>query len=293
MIQGIAYMVTGIGLLSLMDALVKWLGEGGVHPMQLIAMRSWIIVCLFLLFYASRKQGATLKPNNALAVHGRSALGFFAPLLFFLSLQYLPIANVTVTFFSSTFMITVLSWPILKERVGWHRIMAIVVGFIGVLIAVETRGDVMDWRGYVLCLLGSLAYSVLFITGRLLSRSESTVALVFSFNLVLGLIATLLLPWFWQAVDRTQLLYILLFSLLALFGHLCITKAFAHSPVGVLAPYEYTALFWAVITGYLIWGDVPGLRVWIGATLIIGAGLYVIYRESLNKRQTTLISDHK
>lgn len=278
-LSGILYMVAGIFLLSTMDAMAKWLVKETLDPLQLIAIRSWFVIVMMFGYFTLIKRRVQLQPTRPVAQMVRGMFGVLAPYCFFTSLKTLPLADATVIFFSSTFMITALSWPLLRERVGVHRWSAVVIGFIGVLIAMRPEGG-GKIVSYMYCLVGSLTYSLLFISGRWLSRTETVASLVFSFNLALAVVCTLLLPLVWVPVSSTIVMMIFVFSLLALSGHLCITSAFSKAAVGVIAPFEYTALVWAVLLGYLVWQDIPGWNVVTGAAIIILCGLYVIYRES-------------
>ena len=279
---GIIYMVLGIFLLSVMDAVAKWLVEDTLDPLQLITVRSWIVVTLLFVYYSIGNRRSEIKPNRPVAQGIRGIFGVLAPYCFFKSLQTLPLADASVIFFSSTFMITALSWPLLKEKVGAHRWTAVLIGFAGVVIAMNPQGT-GDLNSYLFCLMGSLSYALLFISGRWLSKTESVVSLVFTFNLGLGFICTMLVPFVWVPMTKELVLIIFLFSILALSGHLSLTTAFSKSPVGVIAPFEYTALIWTVLLGYFIWNDIPTTNVIIGATVIVACGLYVIYRESKQK----------
>ncbi len=276
---GIIYMIAGIFLLSVMDAVAKWLVEDTLDPLQLITVRSWFVVTVLFVYYSIKKQRNAIKPTRPIAQSIRGMLGFFAPYCFFKSLQTLPLADTTVVFFSGTFMITALSWPLLKERVGIHRWAAVIFGFIGVVIAMKPQGD-GQLIGYLYCLTGSLAYALLFISGRWLSKTESVVSLVFMFNFGLAIVCTLLVPLVWVPMTQQLIIIVFFFAVLALLGHLCLTTAFSKAPVSVIVPFEYTALIWTVILGYLIWQDIPALNVLVGAAIIILCGLYVIYRES-------------
>ena len=109
-------------------------------------------------------------------------------------------------------------------------------------------------------------------------------SLVFSFNLGVGVVATCALPWVWQEVPVDALLKILLLSLIAFAGHFAFYAAFARAEVSALAPFEYFALVWATLIGYLVWRDIPAVEVWIGAAIITACGLYVVHRESLQRQ---------
>ena len=281
-LQGIVYMVVGIFLLSVMDAVAKWLVTETLDPLQLIAVRSWIVVTLLMLYYRLNNKSQLIKPNRPVVQGIRGLFGFLAPYCFFKSMQTLPLADATVIFFSGIFMITALSWPLLKEKVGVHRWVAVIVGFIGVIIAMNPKGGGQT-IGYIYCLIGSLTYALLFISGRWLSKTESVISLVFCFNLGLAAICTLLVPLVWVPMSLNLLVIVFMFSLLALSGHICLTTAFSRAPVGVVAPFEYTGLVWTVILGYMIWSDIPASNVVLGAFIIVICGLYVIYRESKAK----------
>ena len=286
-IQGIVYMVAGIFLLSVMDAVAKWLVKETLDPIQLITVRSWFVILVLFVYYSLKNRIAEITPNRPVAQGVRGLFGFLAPYCFFKSLQALPLADATVIFFSGIFMITALSRPLLKERVGLHRWSAVIIGFIGVVIAMDPKGGGQS-IGYVYCLIGSLAYALLFISGRWLSRTETVISLVFSFNLGLAVTCTLLVPLVWVPMSAQLLVVVFLFSMLALSGHICLTTAFSKAPVGVVAPFEYTGLIWTVLLGYFIWGDVPAYNVVIGAMIIVICGLYVIYRESSFRTQNVI-----
>jgi drug/metabolite transporter (DMT)-like permease len=138
--------------------------------------------------------------------------------------------------------------------------------------------------GYVLVLVSSLAYAVLFISGRLLSATESVVSLVFSFNVCVGLLALVLLPFFWSGMSLNEFWVLVLLALLAFSGHMCMTSAFAKAPASAIVPFEYSALLWAVCFDYWFWQQTPVATTWVGAALIIGSGLYVLHRERLHER---------
>ncbi len=181
-------------------------------------------------------------------------------------------------------MITALSWPLLKEKVGVHRWSAVVIGFVGVVIAMDPQGG-GDALSYFYCLVASLAYALLFVTGRILSKTETVISLVFSFNLALAVVCTVLMPLVWVPVSGELMLKVFGFALLAMTGHICMTIAFSRTAVSILAPLEYTALIWASLFGYLIWGNIPSNRMMMGATIVILCGLYVIHREARKPEQ--------
>jgi drug/metabolite transporter (DMT)-like permease len=277
-------MVSGMFTLVLMDAVAKWLVEANISPIQVIAIRSWIIISIMLLTLVTRKQLGALKTRRPIAHAVRGSLGIGAPLCFFLALKSLPLADATVVFYASTFILTALSALVFKERVGIHRWAAVVTGFVGVVIAVDPGGE-GELMAYLLVLCSALVYALLLLTGKRLAEKDSVTSLVFSFNLMLGVVSTLLLPLVWIPVNWTIVGIMLLLSLIALCGHYLLTIAFSKAQISAIAPFEYTSVVWATLVGYLVWLDIPSLQMWLGASIIVASGLYVIRRESMYLRR--------
>ena len=278
--RGIGLMILGIGLLCTMDAMAKLLMKNGRPAMQLLALRSAVIVPLIMLVFFFQGNLAALKPTRPILHMGRGIIGFAAPLSFFLGITFLPLTDAVTVSFSSIFMIALLSIVFLGERVGPHRWASIIAGFLGVIVVIGPQGG-GELGGYLLVLLGSAAYAVMFISGRYLSPTESVASLVFSFNLSVGVISLILLPWYWQPQSLEQYGMLTGLSLVAVTGHFLMTSAFSHSEASLLAPFEYTAVLWALLFDLLIWNVVPSPTTSIGAAIIVSSGLYIVYRERL------------
>lgn len=279
---GIGFMVGGLFLFALMDAVAKWLVGEDLSPIQIIAIRSWMIIAILLVWLALRKQLYLLKTDRPVAHGLRGAIGFVAPFFFFLALKRLPLADATVLFFSSTFILTAFSALVFKEHVGIHRWGAVVTGFGGVLIAMNPQGG-GDLSAYLMVLCATFIYTMLFLSGKHLSLRDSVISLVFSLNLMMGVVATVLLPLVWIPVSSSLVAVLLLMALLAMSGHYALTTAFSKAQVSAIAPFEYSSLIWAALLGYLLWSDIPSSRLWIGAGIIIVSGLYLVHRESLRR----------
>jgi len=232
--------------------------------------------------YAARNKLHTLKPNRPGLQYLRGTIGFISPLAFFVGIKHIPLTDAVVLFFSSIFIVTLLSMIFLKEKVGPHRWVTIFIGFIGVLIVATPQGG-GQLSGYLLVLLGSATYSLIFVSGKYLSRTESVASLVFSYNLCVGVVALILLPWFWLPLDMIQVAWLVVLSLLAVGGHYFITMAFASDDASLVAPFEYTALIWAIMFDLVVWSTTPSATTIGGATIIVGSGLYIVHRERLQK----------
>ena len=277
-VLGIGLMVAAVGLLATMDMLVKVLVTADHSVFQMMFLRSWIIL-IFCLAVLPRWGGfAALRMQRPSLLLLRSVAGAGGALLYFESLRQLPLADATSLAFGATFIMTVLSVPLLKERVGPHRWLAVIVGFIGVLIVVRPGGSFHP--AALLAVAGSIGYALMMVLGRVLGPTEPSFRQVFYFNLLLGLISLPSAVADWTPLSSTDLLLLGVLSVLAFAGHFCLTAAFVRAPIGVVAPLEYTALAWATGLGYAVWGDVPDAAVLGGSAIIVLCGLYILHRES-------------
>jgi drug/metabolite transporter (DMT)-like permease len=279
---GIGLMLLATLLFAIMDATGKWLVSADMPAIQVIAVRSWMISLFIPMVLLARGELKLLSTRQPLRHLARGMIGALAPFCFFTALKSLPLADAAVIFFSAAFILTAASALFLKERVGIHRWSAVIIGFIGVVIAMNPSGE-GDIAAYLLVLFAALVYSMIFIWGKQLSDQDSIIALVFSLHLGMGLVVTALLPWAWVPITPRMLGELALMAGFALGAHYLFAAAFVRAEVSVLAPFEYSMLIWTVAIGYLIWGDIPATEVWIGAALIIAAGIYVAHRESLRR----------
>lgn len=275
-------MLIAMLLLSMMDAMGKTLTMAGITAIQILALRSIIIVPVLLAGCAAKGGIEQLKPVKHKAHVARGIAGFVAASCFFLGITDIPLTDAVVILFSSVFFTTLLSIVFLAEKVGIHRWSCILIGFIGVLLVMNPVGG-GSLHGYLLVLVGSAAYSVVFVSGRYLSATESVPSLVFSFNAVVGICSIALLPWFWTELSAIRGLQITLLALLALGGHYMVTVAFSRSEASMLAPFEYTSVVWAVLCDVLLWQLYPSQTTLAGTFVIICSGLYIARREHLQK----------
>lgn len=282
--SGIALMLIAMFFLSSMDAVAKWLMQHSATPVQLLALRSVIIVPCLILYFCLQGAKSELLPTRPIAQGLRGIFGFVAPFCFFVGIQYLPLTSAVVVFFSSIFFTTLLSIVVLKEKVGIHRWVAVVAGYCGVGLAM------MPWSGgeligYLLVLVSSIAYSALFISGRYLAKTESVVSLVLSYNLGVGVVSLLLLPWFWYDIELKMYVGVLLLSVFAVAGHFAMTRAFSVSEASRITPFEYTGVLWTLFYDIVVWHSYPSHYTVLGAVVIISGSLYVIRREQVQSVQ--------
>lgn len=213
----------------------------------------------------------------------RSCLLLCMFLMFFTALQHMELATaITLTFMAPLFT-TLLSIPLLGERVGIHRIGAVVFGFVGVLVILHPSGDVFGWPA-AMALGATLCYSLAMILTRKLGSTEGLTSLVFYQNIVFLAGACVLAPTDWTPVSSPDVYYLMAAGVVTLAAHLAITQAYRVAPPPTIAPFDYTTLIWGLILGWVIWQEIPSPLTLSGAAVIVLAGLYVIYRESRRGR---------
>jgi drug/metabolite transporter (DMT)-like permease len=172
----------------------------------------------------------------------------------------------------------VLSVPILGEQVGWRRWLAVSVGFIGTLIIIQPGVGVFS--PYALIALAcALMFAIYNIITRKVSRQDSLETSLLYFGVV-GFVVTLLaVPFYWQPVNNSQILWLLLISITSIFSHLLLIKSLELAPAVILQPFNYFILVWAMVVGYSFFGEILGTSTLLGASLVIGSGVYIARRE--------------
>jgi len=276
---GIALMLTGIAGFSIMDAIIKWLTAD--YPIaQIVALRSWFglpLLCLFALYGGGLKSLRSRRPGVHL---GRYLLVLALSFSFFWALSQMKLVDAIAITFAAPIFITALSVPLLKESVGLRRWVAIGVGFFGVLVMLRPGAGVFQWAALVV--IGSVVvYSLLMITTRAFKATESTASLMLYPQLGMALTGMILAPFFWMTPSMLDLGLFAIAGMFGSVGVICVTHAFRLGPAAVISPFEYSALIWASLLGYFLWGELPDAITLVGAAIVISSGLYIIYRETI------------
>jgi drug/metabolite transporter (DMT)-like permease len=281
-LRSIVAMLVAVGFFALMDAVLKALSAR--YPvLQIAALRGATALPLVVAYITWRGAWHTVArirwPLHLL----RGVLGITMLALFTLGVRELPLSAAYTLFFISPLLITLLSVPVLRERVPPAHWWAIAGGFVGVLIALRPSGGDLQ-AGLVttggLAVLGAaLCYAVTAVTGRLVSRTDSSESVVLSMMLMMALGAGALAAPQWVAIQTGDGWLLLALAITGFCGQLAITEAFRHGQASAVAPFEYSALAWGLGLDWLIWQSLPAAHTWLGAAIIIGSGLYVVRRE--------------
>lgn len=281
-LKGILCMCLGVFFLASGDAVAKWLGE--VHsPLQIIFFRTLVslpLIALLAYFSGGLRKLGTKRPG----VHLVRGLIYTATMIFFVwGLTLLPLAEATAIAFVAPLFVTLLSVPLLGERIDAPVVAASIVGFVGVLIVVRPGGGAFQ-LGTLIMLGAAFFYALMMITARRYGGREHLWAMVFYMALVPFVITAISLPWVWQTPEPWHWLGFLAAGILGVGATAFITLAFRFAPAAIAAPFDYTAMLWAVLLGWWFWGELPDVWVWLGSVLIIGSGLAIAYHD----RRTTL-----
>ena len=276
--RGIALMCAGVFSMLGLDVTAKWL-LATYELGQLVLLRCFFSFALILAYAWYQAGPAALNAHRPLWHVVRSLIMAGSMFAFFYALPRMPLADVLVLAFAAPLIVTALSWPFLGERVGLWRWVAVLSGFIGVLVVLRPGSGLVE-PAALFALAGAFLYALLSLSTRRLSRTESPLALSLYLFPVPLLISVPLALGSWVAPTSTDWL---LFAACGLFGGLAfvlMTSAFRYAPAAMLVPFEYTGLVWAAGAGYVIWGEVPGQSTWLGGTIIAASGLFILYRET-------------
>jgi drug/metabolite transporter (DMT)-like permease len=273
-------MTLGVFSFAIVDASTRLLRvdyDYGTWQIMLLTRVPPLLVALYLAAQATGNPFA-LKTRFPLTHLGRGICVMLTTATFFAALKFLPLADCIVIAFAAPIFVTALSGPLLREKVGWRRWSAVGIGFLGVLLAVKPGSAI--GLGTILVLVSALTYALTLLSLRPLSGKESTHNILFystAFTLLSAVVPGILE---WKPVGFAAGGLMVLQGLASASGQLCMVKAFRTGEASMLAPIEFTALVWAVLFGYVFWGNLPGIEVLVGAALIIGANLYIAQREA-------------
>lgn len=266
---------------ALLDASAKWLGNV-MDPWQVVFARyaGSVIMVMALLNPIShpgvlRTRRPGLQWVRSLLLLGSTALNFFA-------LKYLQLAETVSIIFATPLLVALLSGPLLGEWPGPRRLAAIGVGFIGVLIITRPGLGGMH-PAALLSMLGCVCYAFYSLSTRVLASHDPPETTMMYSGFAGTLVMIPVVPFFWTAPDGLS--WALMFAVAALgsFGHWLLILAHRLAPATVLAPFIYSQIIWMVGLGYFVFGQLPDRWTFVGATIVIASGLYLLYRERVRQ----------
>ncbi|MDB5618919.1 DMT family transporter [Tardiphaga sp.] len=274
-LAGIGLMLAGICMFSCGDAIGKFL-VGTYSVGQLMLLRA----CAALVLLAPsiwRHRGEFLRLERPWLQFLRVVLSTLEVAAFFWAAAYLPLADVITYYLACPIFVTAGSAIFLREQVGWRRWSAVAVGFAGVLIALQPSAQTVTWPALI-ALCGSMSFAALMLITRSLRGAPDVVLASTQFigTLTFGAALT---SFSWLTPSLRDLGFFVLAGAVSVVALLCVNRSLKLAPASVVVPYQYSMIVWAVMFGYLIFGEMPSLATLIGAAIIIAAGLYIFLRE--------------
>lgn len=287
--KAIGFKLLSALLFAVMSALVRQLGEA--TPVgQIVFFRSACAIPPVLLIYAFRGElMSALRTSRIFGHLLRGTVSVSGMFTNFAALARLPLADATAIQFCSPLITVALAALILKERVRVYRWTAVAVGFVGVIVMLIPNFDINRYAaagiggaaalGSVFALINAFCNAGAVIQTRRLTQSETTSSIVFYFSLVCALAGLATLPFAWYAPSREELLALVATGILGGLGQIFMTESYRYATASVIAPFDYTSLIWALLLGYWVFGELPSGLVYVGATIVAAAGLFVLWRE--------------
>ncbi|KJF75504.1 multidrug DMT transporter permease [Agrobacterium arsenijevicii] len=282
---GVAVMLLGMLLFALNDAMGKWL-VSTYSQGQVILIRSLAaLVILVPIVWKGGLSGLVKIERPSL----QAARVFFSTaelFCFYFAVAALPLADVMTYWLAAPIYVAALSPFLLGEKVGWRRWTAIAIGFVGVLIALKPSSASLT-SAALFSILGSAAFAFMMLSGRQLRNTPDTVLAFWQIigAGLAGIVAVFVTPSGWLPVQSGfDLAFLGLLGVVAMAAHVLVNRALKLADAATVAPLQYTLLLWAVVFGWLFFGDVPQTSIVVGAGLIVLSGLYIFFRENTLKR---------
>jgi S-adenosylmethionine uptake transporter len=284
-LKGAAFALAAFGLYATHDVFIKTLGST-FAPFQIVFFSTLLSFPMITLMLMRDQTNGTLIPVHPWWTALRTVCSVIIAGSAFYAFSNLPLAEVYAILFAAPMLITVLSIPILGERVGIHRWGAVIVGLIGVLIVLRPGAAELN-LGHAAALAASVGSSLVAVIIRKIGRDERSAVLLLYPMMANALVMGAILPFVYVPVEGIHFAMFAAMSALGFAGGLLIIAAYKSADAAIVAPMQYSQLVWAAIFGYSFFAEFPDLWTWVGAAVIIASGLYIVLRESLRGATST------
>lgn len=283
-VAGILWMLATVLCFISLDTLMKELLQ--TYSLVQVTWARFFFATIIAALAAGSSLPQVVKSGAPGLQMSRSLLLALTTGMFNAGVRLVPLATATTIMFLAPILVTVLSVPLLKEHVGPRRWIGVLIGFIGALIVVR------PWEGHVglfltgagLLLMAALLNANYQIITRKVRLYDEPLTSLFYTAVVGAVVTTVIVPWYWQWPSATDWLLLISSGLLGGIGHLFLIQSFRQAPASVVAPFSYSSLVWAALFGWLFFSEWPDGWTWLGATLIIGSGLYIFHRERQHRQ---------
>ena len=276
--------LTLIGTLTaaLMASGVKYLSND-LNPFTICFFRCLIGLIIVLPFIIKNKFKAIKSKNIKLQFY-RSFINVISMITWFSAIGIMHLEKATALGFTTPLFTTILAVIILREVIRAHRITALFIGFLGVLIIIRP-GYLPIESGTLLILIASFSFSIVLIMVKKLSDIDSSLTIIFYHLLFMTPLTFIIAIFFWEGINFTQFFIFVLMGSAGLISHWCLAQAFKLSDTTFIMPFQFTKLIWASFIGYVIFAESPDKWTWFGGIIIFTSVIYITYREAFIKQR--------
>ncbi|MGC9420873.1 MAG: DMT family transporter [Rhodovulum sp.] len=285
--RAIALKLASVALFVAMSALIK-VSSAHVPPGEAVFFRSFFaipVIVVWLTWQGQLSRG--LRTRNPMGHLWRGLVGGTAMGLMFAGLGLLPLPEVTAIGYAAPLLVVIFAAMFLGERVRLFRLSAVALGLVGVLIVLSPRltafgSDAMDARealGAIVVLGGATCAALAQVFVRKLVATESTSSIVFWFSVTASVLSLATIPFGWVVPGPAEAAMLVGAGILGGLAQICLTSAYRHAEAAVVAPFDYASMLLALIVGYVVFDEAPTPVMLIGASLVIAAGVFIIWRE--------------
>ena len=291
--QGIFVLIGSLLLYTIQDALIRVL-PSTFTTFQIIFFRSlFSLLPLFVLGVFEKKQthikGPLLKTNYIGAQVLRGVIMFVSLCFYVMACKRLPMATLYTLSYTSPLFVTLLAIPFLGERIGLYRTCGIIMGFCGVIVAMQPGTEAFQSAGF-LAILSGLFTGTSIVLGKRLALEDSNTLITLTYVLVSLFGSLIMLPSLWVEPSLFDFLILLLIGITGGIAQYGFIHAFRMAPASTLAPFDYSGLVWAILVGYFVWGEWPSSMAHIGSALVVCGGLITLYRSKSERLQKPAVT---
>ncbi|MEM8789426.1 MAG: DMT family transporter [Pseudomonadota bacterium] len=287
-LRGITLKILSVTVFTAMAACVKAAAAAGVPPGQAVFFRSIFAIPVILIWLVWKHDLAHgLETRNPLGHLWRGLVGAAGMALGFTALGLLPLPEVTAISYAAPLLIVIFAAMFLGEQVRLFRLSAVLIGLVGVIIVLSPRlsvaaaGGATDTQalGAMMALMGATMAALAQVFIRKLVQTERTAAIVFYFSVTTTILSLFTIPFGWVWPAPWVIVALVSAGIFGGLGQILLTSAYRFAPTGVVAPFEYVSMLLAIAVGYVAFAEVPTSRTLAGASLVVVAGLFIIWRE--------------
>ncbi|MBM3510969.1 MAG: DMT family transporter [Alphaproteobacteria bacterium] len=276
-LRGVVFLTCSMLFMVLMAATTRQLRLDDYPTTQIVWARYVFNLALVLALVPHRLL-TLLQSRNPLLQIVRAAIILVGAFIFVVALRYVTVADLVAVTFMSPIMITAFSAPLLKERVSWHSWVAIGVAFLGMLVIVRPGFGLVHWAA-LLPLLLAFCYASNQLIIRMIGYLDHPMTSLAYIALIGSVVTTAIVPFDWRDPDPIGWVWLIATGVIAGLAHLTMIRAYERAAAPVIAPFIYTELLWAIVVGYLAFGEMPDLWTMVGAAIIASCGLFILGRE--------------